>query len=110
VPTPAASPEAPPAVAEVVAEIRLATDPMSSPAGMVFGPDGTLYVIDAVKDQIRLFDRDGRPVATWRSDQTAISMSSIPSTAGESLPRPPSTGSRSFILVKSPIDFLPILN
>jgi DNA-binding beta-propeller fold protein YncE len=63
--TPAASPEALAPLAEVVAEIRLGSGPAHSPAGMAVDADGTLYVIDALQDQIRLFDPSGEPVATW---------------------------------------------
>lgn len=63
--TPSASPESLAPLAEFVAEIRLGAGPSSSPAGMAVGADGTLYVIDAMQDQIRLFDASGHPVATW---------------------------------------------
>ena len=38
-------------------------------ATITFGPwfdaDGTLYVIDSLQNQIRVFDREGNPIATW---------------------------------------------
>jgi sugar lactone lactonase YvrE len=73
--TPAASPEAGPALAEFMGEISLdadgtsldldETDYSSAAAGVAVADDGTLYVIDSLQDQIRVFDRDGTRVATW---------------------------------------------
>jgi sugar lactone lactonase YvrE len=38
---------------------------LDGPSGLAVGADGTLYVAEGEKDQIRLFDRDGNAVATW---------------------------------------------
>lgn len=62
---PEASPRASSALAEFVAEIRLGAGPSSTPTGMAVGVDGTLYAIDAIQDQIRLFAPDGQPIDTW---------------------------------------------
>lgn len=62
---PEASPQALSPLAEFVSEIRLGTGPSSAPAGMAVDADGTLYVIDSIQDQIRLFGRNGQPVDTW---------------------------------------------
>ncbi len=40
-------------------------DPLAAPAGVAVGADGTLYVIDSPRDQIRVFNADGTPKATW---------------------------------------------
>ncbi|MFN8592096.1 MAG: NHL repeat-containing protein [Thermomicrobiales bacterium] len=58
-------PEETPTLAEFVTAFQLGDARISSPSGLTVGGDGTLYVIDALKDQIRLFDRAGQPVATW---------------------------------------------
>ncbi|MGH2616843.1 MAG: hypothetical protein ACRDJC_16530 [Thermomicrobiales bacterium] len=52
-------------LAEFVREITLGTESGSSASGVAVDADGALYVIDALKDHIRVFDRDGNPVATW---------------------------------------------
>jgi len=64
----AATPDAQPALAEFVGEIWLdpdGTERSSAAAGVAVDDQGTLYVIDGRKDQIRVFDRDGTAVATW---------------------------------------------
>jgi DNA-binding beta-propeller fold protein YncE len=61
---PAASPAATAALAEFVAEIRLGADPLSSPVSVAVDTAGTLYVIDALKNEIRVLAADGSPVAT----------------------------------------------
>jgi DNA-binding beta-propeller fold protein YncE len=48
-----------------VREIRLGTDALSAAGGVAVAADGTLYVIDSLQDQIRVFDRNGTPIATW---------------------------------------------
>ncbi len=63
--SPAASPRASTALAEFVAEFRLGPGPSSTPTGLAVGADGTLYAIDAIQDQIRLFAPDGQPIDTW---------------------------------------------
>lgn len=40
-------------------------DPMESPFGVAIAPDGSLFVIDTARDQIRGFDADGKPKAAW---------------------------------------------
>ena len=40
-------------------------DPLAVPSGVAVGADGTLYVIDVPRDQVRVFDPDGTPKATW---------------------------------------------
>ncbi len=52
-------------LAEFVTEIPFQTELSSAPSGVAVTPDGTLYVIDALTDQIRVFDREGNPIATW---------------------------------------------
>jgi tripartite motif-containing protein 71 len=61
-----ATPASSPVLAEYVFEIALDDAGLvSAPAGLAVDADGTLYVIDSLKNQIRVFDRDGKPVATW---------------------------------------------
>ena len=57
--------ESVPAPVEFVREISLGTDPSIAPSGVTVAADGTLFVIDSLQDHIRVFDRDGIPVATW---------------------------------------------
>lgn len=61
--TPVVSAETAPILAELVREISLGTDPSQAASGVAVGADGTLYVIDSLQDHIRVFDRDGHPLA-----------------------------------------------
>jgi tripartite motif-containing protein 71 len=69
--TPVASPATSPVLAEYVFEISLDDAGVSAPAGIAVDADGTLYVIDSLKDQIRIFDREGTPLATWGESGSA---------------------------------------
>lgn len=53
-----------------VREITGGSDPMQAPAGVAAGADGTVYVIDAARDQIRIFDAEGNPLAAWGESGT----------------------------------------
>lgn len=64
-PTAGASPETTTALADFIAEITLGSEPSSASAGVAVDSGGTLYVIDSLQDHIRVFNRDGEPVATW---------------------------------------------
>ena len=48
-----------------VQEITGGDDPFVVASGMAVDDDGALYVIDAKRDHIRVFDADGNPIATW---------------------------------------------
>lgn len=62
----AATPTMPgPPLAEFVAEIPFSTDLDGAPSGLAVDRQGTLFVIDAFTNQIRVFDREHRLVATW---------------------------------------------
>jgi len=50
---------------ELVGEIDGGSDPLDQPSGLAVAEDGTLYVIDAIKNQVRVFDATGAPIATW---------------------------------------------
>ncbi|MDF3043232.1 MAG: repeat containing protein [Thermomicrobiales bacterium] len=63
--TPVASLARQPALTEFVREIPLGEEGASAPSGVAVAADGTLYVIDSLTDQIRVFDRDGTVIATW---------------------------------------------
>jgi DNA-binding beta-propeller fold protein YncE len=52
-------------LAEFVREVVLGADAAAAAGGVAVAADGTLYVIDSLADQIRVFDRAGTPVATW---------------------------------------------
>jgi DNA-binding beta-propeller fold protein YncE len=62
---PAASPALAPLLAEFVREVPIGTDPLSTPAGVAVDAAGTLYVINGPQDTVRVFDRDGTPIAEW---------------------------------------------
>jgi tripartite motif-containing protein 71 len=61
----AATPALVPALAEFVREVPVGTDLPSAPAGVAVDAAGTLYVINGPKDTVRVFDRDGKPIAEW---------------------------------------------
>jgi DNA-binding beta-propeller fold protein YncE len=64
-PIAAAADETTPAPVAFVREISLGTDPSVALSGVAVAADGTLFVIDSFQDHIRVFDREGNPVATW---------------------------------------------
>lgn len=52
-------------VTPAVGVITGGDDPLTVPSGVAVGADGTLYVIDVPNDQVRVFNADGTPKATW---------------------------------------------
>lgn len=64
-PLPAASAGLAPVLGEFVREVPIGTDPLSSPAGVAVDAAGTLYVINGPQDTVRVFDREGAPIAVW---------------------------------------------
>jgi sugar lactone lactonase YvrE len=48
-----------------VDEIRGGDDLLDNASGVAVGNDGTLYVIDVPRDQVRVFTADGTPKAAW---------------------------------------------
>ncbi|MCA9878978.1 MAG: NHL repeat-containing protein [Thermomicrobiales bacterium] len=48
-----------------VQEITGGADPLTLPTGVAVDADGTLYVVDGPRDQVRVFNPDGTPKATW---------------------------------------------
>lgn len=46
-------------------EIDGGSDPLDQPSGLAVSEDGTLYVIDAIENKVRVFAADGAPIATW---------------------------------------------
>lgn len=50
---------------ELVSEIDGGSDPLDQPSGLAVADDGALYVVDAIKNQVRVFDASGNALATW---------------------------------------------
>jgi sugar lactone lactonase YvrE len=46
-------------------EITGGTNPLNGPTGIALDADGTLYVVEGGKDQIRLLDADGNEAGAW---------------------------------------------
>lgn len=58
------------AIPAAVEEFTGGDDPMVLASGVAVGADGTIYVIDTKRDQIRIFAADGEPKATWGKSGT----------------------------------------
>jgi DNA-binding beta-propeller fold protein YncE len=48
-----------------VQEITGGEDPLTGASGVAVGADGSLYVIDVPRNQVRVFNADGTPRTTW---------------------------------------------
>ncbi len=46
-------------------EITGGEAPLVQPAGMALSEDGRLFVVDEANDNVRVFDAEGEPIATW---------------------------------------------
>ena len=68
---------------EFAGEITGGDDPLDRPAGMAVAADGTLYVAEGSNDQIRVFDREGVPIAAWGESGTEPGQFQFEGGAGE---------------------------
>ncbi|MFN8593565.1 MAG: hypothetical protein U0031_19060 [Thermomicrobiales bacterium] len=52
-------------------EITGGSDPLQRPSGIAVGDDGTVYLVDADRDQVRVFTADGTPADAWGESGTS---------------------------------------